>query len=108
MMMIYRRAAVLQRFPGGSAVKNPPASAGDVGSIPGSGRSPGEENGNPLQYFCLENPMDREAWQAAIHGVTKSRTQLSDLTTTNMKYYMISFLHNIFLSLELILLLSFA
>ena len=58
-------------FPGGSMVKNPPANAGDLGSIPQSGRSPGEENGNPLQYFCLGNPMDREAWQAIVHGVTK-------------------------------------
>ena len=50
-------------------VKNPPANAGDIidmGSIPGSGRSPGEENGNPLQYSCLENPMDREAWQVTV------------------------------------------
>ena len=49
-------------FPGGSAVKNLPASAGDMGSIPGSGRSPGEGNGNPLQYPCLRNPLDRGAW----------------------------------------------
>ena len=54
--------------------------AGDLGSIPGSGRSPGEGNGSPLQYFCLENPMDRRAWWAAVHGVAKSRTQLSDFT----------------------------
>ena len=56
-------------------VKNRPASAGDlrdVGSIPGSGRPPGEGNGNPLQYSCLENPMDREAWWATVHGVAKS------------------------------------
>ena len=58
-------------FPGGSVVKNLPANAGDVGSIPGSGRSPGEGNGNPLQYSCLENPMDRGAWQATVHGVAK-------------------------------------
>ena len=64
-------------FPGGSAVKNPPANAGDVSSVPGLGRSPGEGNGNPLQYSCLENPMDRGARQAAVHGVAKSRTQLS-------------------------------
>ena len=62
-------------------VKNLPANegdAGDVGSIPGSGRSPGGGNGNPLQNFCLENPMDRGAWQATVHVVTKSQTQLSD------------------------------
>ena len=49
-------------FPGGSAVKNLPANAGDTGSIPRLGRSSGEQNGNPLQYFCMENPMDRGAW----------------------------------------------
>ena len=59
-------------FPGGSVVKNPPANAGGTGSIPGSGRSSGEGNGNPLQYSCLGNPMDREAWQAIVHGVPKS------------------------------------
>ena len=60
-------------------VKNPPANAGnkrDVGLIPGSGRSPGEGNGNPLQYSCLENPMDRGAWWAIVHGATKE----SDMT----------------------------
>ena len=64
-------------FPGGSMVKNPPANAGDVGSIPGTGRSPGGGNGKPLQYSCLENPMDRGAWQATVPGVTKSKTRLS-------------------------------
>ena len=58
-------------FPGGSVVKNLPASAGDTGSIPGSGRSPGEGNGNSLQYLCLENPMNRGAYQATVHGVTR-------------------------------------
>ena len=58
-------------LPGGSVVKNLPGNAGDSGSIPGSGRSPGEGNGNPLQYSCLENPMDRGAWRAMAHGVTK-------------------------------------
>ena len=58
-------------------VKNPPANAGHAGSIPGSGRSPGEGNGNPLQYSCLENPMDRGAWWATARGVTKSQMQLS-------------------------------
>ena len=62
-------------------VKNPFTKAGDVryvSLIPGSGRSPEEGNGNPLQYFCLENPMDREAWWAIAHEVAKSRTRLSD------------------------------
>ena len=57
-------------FPGGPVVKNPPASAGDIGdmgSIPGLGRSPGEGNGNPLQYSCLENPMDGGVWWATVH-----------------------------------------
>ena len=53
-------------------------SAGDLGSIPGLGRYPGDRNGNPLQYSCLENSMDRGAWQATVHGVAKSRTRLSD------------------------------
>ena len=57
-------------------VKNPPANAGDAGLIPESGRSPGGGNANPFQYFCLENSMDRWAWQATVHGVAKSRTQL--------------------------------
>ena len=60
-------------FPGGSALKNLPANAedaGDVGSIPGSVRSPGEGNGNSLQYACLENPMDRGDWWATVHGIT--------------------------------------
>ena len=62
-------------------MKSLPADAGDVrdaGSIPGSGRSPGEGYGNSLQYSCLENPMDREAWRATVHGVAQSRTQLRD------------------------------
>ena len=59
-------------FPGDSVVKNPPANAGDAGSIPGSGRSPGGGNGNPLQYSCMENSMDRGAWRATVHGIAKS------------------------------------
>ena len=55
---------------------------GDLGSIPGSGRSAGEGNGNPLQYYCLENPMDRGAWWVTVHGVAKSRTRLSNFTLT--------------------------
>ena len=61
-------------------VKASAYSAGDLGSIPGSGRSPGEGNSNPLQYSCLENPMDRGAWWTTVHGVTESRTRLSDST----------------------------
>ena len=62
-------------------VKNPPVNAGDTGdicSIPGLGRSPGGGHGNPLQYSCLENPMDRGAWWATVHGIAKSLTRLSD------------------------------
>ena len=58
-------------FLDGSVVKNLPANAGDLGSITGSGRSPGGRNGNPLQNSCLENPMDRGAWWATVHGVTE-------------------------------------
>ena len=65
-------------FPGGSDGKESACNAGDLGSIPGLGRSPGEGNGNPLQYSCLENPMDREACQATVHGVTKSQTRVSN------------------------------
>ena len=61
-------------------VKASTCHAGEPGSIPGSGRSPGEGNGNPLQYFCLENSMDGRAWWATVHGVAKSRTRLSDFT----------------------------
>jgi len=58
-------------FPDDSVVKNQPANAGDSGSIPGSGRSPGEGNGNPLWYSCLGNPMSRGAWQVTVHRVAK-------------------------------------
>jgi len=61
-------------FPDGSVVKNVPAKAGDAGLIPESGRYPGGGNGNPLQYYCLENLMDRGAWWATVHRVAKSRT----------------------------------
>ena len=63
-----------QGFPGGSEVKASACNEGDLGSIPGSGRFPGEANGNPLQYSCLENPMGRGVWWAIVHGVAKSRT----------------------------------
>ena len=61
-------------FPGGSDGKVSTYNAGDPGSVPGSGRSPGEGDGTPLQYSCLENPMDGGAWEAAVHGVTESDT----------------------------------
>ena len=85
MMMIAIIAALRINvvFPRGSAVKNLPANAGDSSSIPGLGRYPGEGNGNSLQHSCLENPMDRGAWWAAVHGVEKSRTQLKCQHTQN-------------------------
>ena len=61
--------------------------AGDPGSIPGLGSSPGEGNDNPLQYPCLENPMDRGAWQATVHGVAKSRTRLSNFTSLQWRIF---------------------
>ena len=66
----------------GSEVKASACNVGDLGSIPGSRRSPGEGNGNPLQYSCLENPMDGGTWWATVHGVAKSQTRLSDFTFT--------------------------
>ena len=68
----------LSRLPCGSDSKESACRAGDLGLIPGLGRSPGEGNSNPLQYSCLDNPMVRGAWWATVHGVTKSRTRLSD------------------------------
>ena len=67
-------ACTLVEFLGDSDGKESACNAGDLGSIPGAGRSPGERNGNPLQYSCLENSMDRGAWWAIVHGVTKSQT----------------------------------
>ena len=75
----------MKYFPGGSEVKNPSANAGDFGSIPGSGRSPGERNGNPFHCSSLGNPMDREAWWAVVHGVAEE-SQLSDSTTSRSTY----------------------
>ena len=70
---------------GGSEVKASACNVGDLSSIPGWGRSPGEGNGNPVQYSCLENPMDGGACWATVHRVEKSRTQLSDFTYTQAK-----------------------
>ena len=73
---------IVSIFPCSSVGKESACSLGDTGSIPGLGRSPGEGNGNPLQYPCLENLIDREAWWAAVHWDAKSRARLSDLTLT--------------------------
>ena len=80
---------IMQSFPGGSEDKASACDAGGPGSIPGWGRSPGEGNGNPLQYSCLENPVERGAWQATVHRVAKSWTQLSDFT-----FFLSKYLHN--------------
>ena len=66
-------------------LKNLPANAGDTGSIPGSGRSPGEANGNPLQHSCLGNPMNRGAWQATVHGVAKESDMTKHTCTADIK-----------------------
>ena len=81
-------------FPDGPVVNSPPAYAGDSGSIPGSGRSPGVGNGNPLQYSCLENSLNRGTWWARVHGVTESQTRLSTHmhTHTTYKNYVITIL----------------
>ena len=79
-MLAHLQTLLGRDFPGGSEVKASACNAGDLGSIPGSGRSPGEGNGNPLQYSCLENPMDGGAWGAIVHGVAESQTGLSDFT----------------------------
>ena len=75
---------LLLGFDGGSVVKNLPTNAGDMSSIPGSGRSSGEGNGNPLQYSCLENSTDSRAWWATVRGVTKSGTRLRNQATTTL------------------------
>ena len=72
-------------FPAGSVVKNPPADVGDVGSVSGSGRSPGRGNDNPLQYSCLGNLVNRGAWWATVHGVSKNWTQLNNNNNTTAK-----------------------
>ena len=79
-------------FPGGSDGKESACNAGDLGSIPGWGRSPGEGNGTPLQYSCLEHPMDGGAWWAAVHGVAKSQPRLEWLTETHT-HSPLEFLH---------------
>ena len=83
----------LSLFPGGSVVKNPSANArdrGDLGSIPGWGRVPRRGDGNPLQYYCLKNPMDRGAWQATVHGIPESDTteHTHTHTQTHVSLYM--------------------
>ena len=85
---------VFTGFPGGSDGKESACKAGDLGSIPRLGRSHGRGHGNPLQYSCLENPMDRGAWWATVHGVAKSQIWLSDsahtgnIHITNSSFYM--------------------
>ena len=90
-MLVYSKEKLNNILPGYSVVKNLPANAGDMGSIPGWGRSPGEGNDNPLQSSCLEYSMDREAWRAIIHGVRKDLTmkaneQLSTQSSANIDF----------------------
>ena len=90
-MHIYSHLHNYRVFPGGSVVKSTPANAGDArdpGLIPGSGRSPGKGNGNPLQYSCLENPMDRGAWWVTIQEVSKIWTPHSDWAHINISIYL--------------------
>ena len=77
-LILFYSSVMVKWAPQVEVVNNLSANAGDVGSIPGSGRSPGEGNGNPLLYSCLENPMDKGAWQGTVHGVAKSQTRLSN------------------------------
>ena len=77
-LVISKSSNSFQDFPGGSDGKVSAYNVGDPGSIPGLGRSSGEGNGNPLQWFCLENPMDEGAWWATVHGVAKGGTRLSN------------------------------
>ena len=81
MVVICVRLLLQLGFPGDSAGKESACNAGDLGSIAGLGRSSGERNSNPLQYSCLENSMTKGRWQATVHGVTKSRTQLTNAQT---------------------------
>ena len=73
-------------FPGGSAAQNPPANARDENLIPGSGKYPGGEHGNPLQYFCLGSPMNRGAWRAIVHGIAKE-SDMTEWLSTGPKWY---------------------
>ena len=76
--LVCGRLGMFRGFPGGSDSKESTCNAGELASTPGSGRSLGEGNGSPLQYFCLEKFMDRGTWRATVHGIAKSQTRLSD------------------------------
>ena len=84
---IFPSISLYYGFPSSSNGKVSVCNIGNLGSIPGLGRSPGEGNGSPLQCSCLENPMDGEAWQTTVHGVTKSWTRLRDFTFTFISLY---------------------
>ena len=102
--MVY---ALFKGFPDGSVVKTPSAYMGDMSSIPGSGRSTGEENDNPLQYCCLESPMDRGAWWATVYGVAKSWPWLSDLKKRKKERKKIFLMCSLYVSDILIILAIF-
>ena len=88
-------------IPGGSDGKVSAYNVGDLGSIPGSGRSPGKGNGNPLRYSCLENPVDGGSWKATVHGVAKSQTWLNDFTFTFYHVYISLSLTSLSMALSL-------
>ena len=94
-MGLDKHVSTIMGSSGDSAVKNLPANAGNMGSVPGSGRSPGRGIGNPLHYSCLENPTDRGAWQAIVHRVAKSRTRLKRLSTAHTEGITPKLSHNI-------------
>ena len=97
-------------FPTGAVVKNPPSTAGDardVGSVPGLGRSPGGGNGNPHQFSCLENSMDRGGWWATVHGVAKSQKQLITHTHTHTHIYTHTKLRSRYKAIKIMKLYSF-
>ena len=95
MQNMYLPVGFLSGLPGGAEGKASARNAGDLGSIPGSGRSPGEGNGNPLQYSFLENPMEGGAWWATVLKVAKSRTQLSDLKQQLISPHILTLIKNI-------------
>ena len=86
-IMFINSFSILGTYLVAQTVKASAYNAGDPGSIPGLGRSPGEGNGTPLQYSCLENPMDGGAWEATVHGVTKSQTRLNDFTFFHFQHF---------------------
>ena len=92
---MFYKLDLLWGFSGGSDCIESACNPGDLGLIPGLGRPPGEGNGEPFQYFCLEKSMDRGAWWSTAHGVTKSQTQLSDFHLTSFTFHMQTLSHRV-------------